>query len=116
MAHISSGSFLAMKLNNGSSEVEVGGDVYQSNKMGGTSTSAINYQMFLKKKSGTLSTVSQPHHPNNWISNAPEPDSPMLHAELMGKYGKFGEGIKTHQQHTICSDIQILDHTNSDEN
>lgn len=42
----------------------------------------------------------------------------MLQSELMGKYCKFGEGIKQHSQHqhTICSDIQILDHTNSDEN
>lgn len=66
MAHMSSGNFLAMKLNK-SSEMDVGGDIYQSNNMGATSTSAINYQMFLKKKSGTLSTVSQPYHANNWI-------------------------------------------------
>ena len=58
-----------------------------------------------------------------------DPGSPMLQAELMGKYGggnvvKFGEGIQSTNsfappqihQHTIISDIQILDHTNRDEN
>ena len=97
MAQMSSGNFLAMQLNNGvmaTSEIDGGGDSYPTTKkMGTTSTSAINYQMFLKKKSGTLSSASQPHGANTWQTNSAEPESPMLNSELVGKFGKFGQGI-----------------------